>query len=108
MEHFASVQGQLEVELRLSPQPPVAGLNTALYTITDATSHAAVEGLSLSIVPWMPAMGHGTSVVPEATDMGAGQYVITDLSLFMAGEWQLRTTFSGEISDSAEPTFDVP
>jgi hypothetical protein len=105
---FATDQGRLQVELVLSPQPIVAGVDSATYTVTDATTHAPVDGLTLAIVPWMPAMGHGTSVVPTVTPAGGGQYTITDLSLFMPGEWQLRTKFSGQVDDSAEPTFSVP
>jgi hypothetical protein len=56
----------------------------------------------------MPAMGHGTSITPTATDMGSGVYAITDLSLFMPGEWELRTQFTGPVDDTAAPTFDVP
>jgi hypothetical protein len=107
-QSFATDRGKLQVELVLSPQPIAAGVDSAAYTVTDPTTHAPVDGLTLAIVPWMPAMGHGTSVVPTVTPAGSGQYTITDLSLFMPGEWQLRTKFTGQVDDSAEPTFSVP
>jgi hypothetical protein len=110
-QSFSTDKSQLQIELRMSPQPPVEGLNSAEYTVTDATTQAPVDGLTVSLVPWMPAMGHGTSIVPTLTPMGNGVYLFTDLSLFMAGEWQLRTQFSGlsgQVSDSAAPTFSVP
>lgn len=53
-------------------------------------------------------MGHGASVTPIVQAMGQGRYVFTDVSLFMPGEWQLRTTFSGEVEDSVAPVFSVP
>jgi hypothetical protein len=105
---FSSDQGQLQIEVHLTPDPPVAGLDSAVYLVTDATTHAPIDGLTLTIVPWMPAMGHGTSITPTVTPAGSGQYTVTDLSLFMPGEWQLRTKFSGQVTDSVEPTFSVP
>jgi hypothetical protein len=79
----------------------------AELTITDAMGKP-VDGLTFSVVPWMPAMGHGTSLVPTVTPMGKGTYAVGDLSLFMPGEWELRLTFSGSTSDTANPVFDVP
>lgn len=69
----------------------VRGINTIQTVITQAGSPAP-DSMNLAIVPWMPAMGHGTSAVPEVTPMGAGTYVVTDLVLFMSGTWQLRTS----------------
>jgi len=105
---FATDKGQLNVELRLSPQPPVAGLDEVQYVVTDMATGAPVDGLDIAIVPWMPAMGHGASVTPVLEAMGKGVYDFTDVSLFMPGEWQLRTKFSGQVTDSAAPTFTVP
>jgi len=105
---FTTAGGKLNVELRLSEQPPQAGLNEVQYLVTDATTGAPVDGLDVVIVPWMPAMGHGASVTPVLEAMGKGVYDFTDVSLFMPGEWQLRTKFSGQVTDSAAPTFTVP
>jgi hypothetical protein len=87
--------------------------------ITDAATGAPVEGLTISMTPWMPAMGHGTCCTPVFTDNGGGRYVSTAVSLFMPGEWQLRTEISSPLgganeslpailSDFVAPTFDVP
>jgi len=106
---FTTAGGKLNVELRLSEQPPQAGLNEVQYLVTDATTGAPVDGLDVVIVPWMPAMGHGASVTPILQPPeGNGVYHFTNVSLFMAGEWQLRTKFSGQVTDSAAPTFSVP
>ena len=87
--------GRLRIDLRTSPnQPPVAGLDAVEIVVTDATSGAPVDGLDVTLTPWMPAMGHGASVTPLLTPMGSGHYRFTDVSLFMPGEWQLRTNFS--------------
>ncbi len=105
---IASDGGKLQVAFRAAPsQPLVAGLQCVELAVTDASTGAGVDGLSITMTPWMPAMGHGASVTPAVTALGGGRYVFTNVSLFMPGEWQLRTQFSGQVTDSVEPTFDV-
>jgi hypothetical protein len=100
--------GKLHVAIYAAPdQPLVAGLESIQLVVTDASTSATVDGLSVTMTPWMPAMGHGASVTPLLTAMGQGRYVFTNVSLFMPGEWQLRTQFSGQVDDSVEPTFNV-
>jgi YtkA-like len=100
--------GKLQVALRSTPfQPLVAGLQCIELVVTDASSGATVDGLAITMTPWMPAMDHGASVTPLLTPLGQGRYVFTNVSLFMPGEWQLRTQFTGQVTDSVEPTFNV-
>jgi hypothetical protein len=100
--------GALHVELHATPyQPMVAGVGCIELVVTDSTTGASVDDLSVTMTPWMPAMGHGTSVRPVLTPLGEGRYVFTNVSLFMPGEWQLRTQFSGQVNDSVAPTFNV-
>jgi len=100
--------GKLHLELRTAPdQPPTVGLDSVELIVTEPTSGAAVDGLGIQMTPWMVNMGHGTSTVPSVQAKGGGRYVITNVSLFMAGEWQLRMQFSGALMDTSEPTFDV-
>jgi YtkA-like len=103
-----SATGALLIDVTTSPQPPVQGMNVATLVVTDSATHAPVDGLSLAVVPWMPAMGHGTSLVPTVDAMGHGKYEVSNLSLFMAGEWELRLTITGTVTDTANPAFDVP
>jgi hypothetical protein len=111
---FASLKsdtGDLTIEVRTAPdQPPVRGLDEVEYRITIASSpaHPPAEGLSLGVVPWMTAMGHGASVAPTVTDDGGGRYVISDLELFMPGEWELRTTIAGASDDGVTPILGIP
>jgi hypothetical protein len=99
--------GALHVELRTSPQPPALGTNEAELTITNVADGKPRDGLTLQVVPWMPAMNHGTSVVPTVTAQRNGKYLVTELNLFMPGLWALRTTFSGPLHDDAAPSFSV-
>ena len=114
---IASASGQLTVGVWWSPSQPTVGYDAAQLSITDATG-APVPGLTLTIVPWMPAYGHGASVAPTVSETMPGVYAATPLDFFMAGNWELRTaiaratdggnTDAGAIDDSAQPTVDVP
>jgi hypothetical protein len=103
-----SAAGALSLDVRTSPQPPIQGLQAAQLVITDSATGAPVDGLSIAVVPWMPAMGHGTSLVPTVSAQGKGVYEIDQLSLFMGGEWELRLAITGPYVDTANPAFNVP
>ena len=100
--------GKLSVAIYSAPyQPLIAGTECLELVVTDPSSGDAVDGLSITMTPWMPAMGHGADTIPLLTALGQGRYVFTEVGLFMPGEWQLRTQFSGQVTDSVEPTFNV-
>jgi len=75
--------------------------------ISNASDGTPCDGLTVDMRPWMPSMGHGTSK-PTITAEGNGRYLVSDVYLFMPGTWELRTTFSGPVSDTAAPTISVP
>jgi len=95
----------LHVELSASP-PPIVGNNTVELTVTRVSDNAPQDGLEVSVLPWMPAMDHGTSS-PTITPEGGGKYLVTNLYFFMPGTWILKTSFSGPLSDHAEPEFEI-
>jgi hypothetical protein len=100
-----TMAGTREVSVWTAPEPPRKGANELLYRIADLTG-ASLDGLSLQVVPWMPAHGHGTAAAPVVTPLGEGRYLVKPAYLYMAGRWELRTTIDG--SDSVVPVFDVP
>jgi hypothetical protein len=102
----ASASGQLSIGVWWSPAQPAVGYDAAQLAITDATG-APVTGLALTIVPWMPAYGHGASFEPTISETTPGIYVATPLDFFMAGNWELMTAIAGAIDDSAQPSVDV-
>lgn len=105
---IASEAGKLSIEVRTGPsQPPARGRTDVQFVVRDAQG-ALVDGLTIDATPWMPAMGHGTSVVPVPSSLGEGRYALHNVSMYMAGRWELRTAFSGAVADSATPVFDVP
>jgi hypothetical protein len=104
-----SDSGKLNIAVYTTPnQPPPVGVDGVEVVVTEATTGVPIEGLSFAVTPWMPAMGHGTCCTPVFADMGNGRYVSQQVSLYMPGEWQLRTQLSGTVEDSVAPTFDVP
>jgi hypothetical protein len=82
------------------------GVNELRYDVTDSAGKP-VSGLNVAVTPWMPDMGHGSSVVPSVAEQSPGSYLVTCVDIPMPGTWQLRTTFSGPVSDNATPTFQV-
>jgi hypothetical protein len=102
-------QGSVVAEVRTSPsQPPARGLTTVELRVLDASSSQPVDGLTVTVVPWMPSHAHGASVEPSVTALGSGRYRVSDVALFMPGRWELRTTVAGPKTDTLTPAFDVP
>jgi YtkA-like protein len=103
-----STSGLLTVSARtLDDQPPTRGANPFDIEVVRAEDGAAVEGLALTLTPWMPAMGHGTSVRPVVSDVGAGHYLAENVYLFMPGLWELRLELDGPLRDDAAPSFQI-
>src|SRR3954468_14520743 len=108
LETATTDDGALHVAIRTSPsQPPPRGTCAVELTIPDATG-APRDGLVLDVVPWMPAHGHGASAKPAITARGGGKYVLSDVNFFMPGDWELRTTVSGPLTDHVAPTISIP
>jgi hypothetical protein len=104
---ITSDSGSLTVAVRFSPRPPAVGTDAVELSFADA-SGAAPSGLALTVVPWMPAHGHGTSVNPTVTETAPGTFVAMPLYLFMPGSWELRLTISGSVDDTAKAAFEIP
>ena len=103
-----SESGALRVVLHASPEAvPVRGTNDLDLDVVRVDSEEPVLGLALSMVPFMPAMGHGSAVVPHCSEAGDGHYRCDDVVLSMPGLWELRTTLAGAASDAVVFRFDV-
>lgn len=104
----ASQSGALEFAVHTGPdQPPTRGLSTVSLDITDATTGEPRDDLDLTVVPWMPAMGHGTSVKPSIDAEGGGRYTIGRVNMYMGGAWDLRIAISGAETDRATVHFTI-
>lgn len=108
MATTTSTSGLLTVSARtLDDQPPARGANPFDIEVTRASDGAPLEGLELTLIPWMPAMGHGTSARPTVSELGAGHYLAENVYLFMPGLWELRVSLSGPLRDDAAPSFQI-
>jgi hypothetical protein len=84
--------GALSVKLMdASPAPPAKQSNTLTFVVTDAAGKP-VDGATVSITPFMPDHGHGSSVKPTVTPMGGGTYDAKNVYLPMPGLWRLTVT----------------
>jgi len=104
-----STAGTKQISVWTSPQPPVKGVNAVQLLVTDATTTAPLDGLTVQAVPWMPSHAHGTSAKTWVVPQQGGVYQVDNVYLYMDGTWQLRTTLGGDTGDdTVVPEFDVP
>ena len=107
-----SSSGALLATLRPSSNPPPLGTQTVAMDLVYVDGGAPATGLALTVVPWMPAMEHGTSIVPTVSETATpGTYAIADAYLFMPGIWEMRTTVAAGANGAADkvaPSLDVP
>jgi len=89
-----------------NPGPPAKGNDTWTIKVTDASSQPQ-PSLNLSVLPFMPDHGHGTSVNASITNNHDGTYTVTPLYFFMPGVWRITFT-SASPADSAVFFFCVP
>ena len=101
--------GGYSVSVHSAPDAmPSRGVNTLRLDVKRISDGMPATGLELDVVPWMPAMGHGTSVKPSVEPGTApGTYTVSNVNLFMPGLWEIRTTISGSTSDHVAPQFDI-
>jgi hypothetical protein len=105
-----SDSGTLRIAFQSSPEAtPSRGNNSLRLMVTRVSDGAPVGGLVVDVVPWMLAMGHGSSTKPTVTaGPEVGAYTVSNVDLFMPGLWEIRTTLGGPVTDHAAPQFDVP
>jgi hypothetical protein len=83
----ATMTGGLKVSLvDAMPGPPAENENVWTIKVTDANGDP-VDGATISMKPWMPDMGHGSSVTPVIAAMSGGMYQVTVIDLIMPGIW---------------------
>ena len=88
-------------------RPPARGIDTWTLAITD-TAKAPQKTETLTVLPYMPDHGHGTSIDASITNNGDGTYTVTPLYFFMPGVWQTTFTTATTPPDTAVFYFCVP
>lgn len=101
-----STSGALRIAFDVAPQPAIRGTNSVELRVTSASTGEPVDGLTVHVTPWMPAMDHGSSTA-TVTPQGGGVYLVRDVYLYMPGTWVLKTSFGGSLTDDAAPTVSV-
>jgi hypothetical protein len=104
---IASDEGSFVLEVRTAPnQPPTRGSTEVELLVTDRDG-APIDDLALSVVPFMPDMGHAASTEPETRAPGGGHYEVAPVDMFMWGRWELLITIDGAVHDSAKVAFEI-
>jgi hypothetical protein len=73
------------------PAPPQKQSNALVLQVVDAAG-MPVDGATVSVTPFMPDHGHGSSVKPTVTAKGGGLYDVANVYLPMPGLWRLTVT----------------
>jgi hypothetical protein len=84
-----SESGLYQGTFTFDPDPSITGDNT-LHAMLSTAEGEAVTDATVSVEPWMPSMGHGSSTTPVVHDMGEGNYHIESLTFTMPGSWEVR------------------
>lgn len=106
---FQSASKGLNVTVKTTPvQPPNVGVYCkGQLVVTDASGNP-VEGLTITVTPYMPVMKHGTPVGTSVTEQGNGVYIVDNVALSMPGVWEFVLKVKGPMTDSAtSPTFNA-
>lgn len=54
-----------------------------------------ITAANLSVVLWMPSMGHGSAPV-KIEDLGQGQFRVYNVYFVMPGEWEVRVNLKNQ------------
>ncbi|MCA9548245.1 MAG: FixH family protein [Myxococcales bacterium] len=93
-----SESGNFMLHPMMADWAPTTGDHTVRFHLMNADG--AVQASALTVEPWMPDHGHGSSAVPVATDMGSGMWEVSSLVFTMPGAWELR--FEATIEGAVE------
>jgi len=100
-------KGHFTLRLELKGAELKNGVNAMELTVRDREGKS-VEGAAITVVPWMPTMGHGVWEKPVVTDRGAGNYRVENVVVIMSGRWDLKIDVrKGDRKDRAVFSFDV-
>lgn len=89
----------------VDPEPPDKGENT--WTVrTDLAGGGALGGAMVTITPFMPEHGHGSTPADFTATAGTdGVAVVGPMDLFMAGLWELTVSADDGAGTSDHATF---
>jgi len=95
--HLSFAEGKLHAHLSWIQEPSTKGEAKMKLEWRDGATHAIVEpALPLSVVLWMPSMGHGSAptqvqrMVDERGKVIPGTYSVVNMYFMMSGAWEVR------------------
>jgi hypothetical protein len=83
--------GDLVIEGAFESPGPTLGDNVFALEVRDLEG-LPVVGAAVTVMPFMPAHGHGSPEPPSVVDVGGGRYRAYNVVLHMPGTWQLTLT----------------
>jgi hypothetical protein len=97
-------KGLFSVEMVIKGKELKVGVN-ALDIVVHDRNDKDVTGAEITVIPWMPEMGHGVYDKPVVREKGGGLYSVDNIILIMEGRWELRVKVKN--SDGVDnATFD--
>jgi hypothetical protein len=99
-------KGLFSVEMVIKEKEPRIGVNTLDIIVHDKNDKDTV-GAEITVVPWMPEMGHGVFEKPVVKERGGGLYSLENIILIMGGHWELRMKVKKAAGEDSV-TFDFP
>jgi hypothetical protein len=108
-KEIVTEHGTFVIEAEFLTDTIPTGRNIMKLKVSDGkTGKAITEDLGLEVVPWMPAMDHGSTEIPVITANGKGEYLIERLNFTMTGDWEVHIKVSrGKKDDFAVFTITV-
>lgn len=99
-------KGLFSAEMVIKGKELKVGVNTLDIIVHDKNDKDLV-GAEITVVPWMPEMGHGVFEKPVVRERGGGLYSVENIIIIMGGRWELRIKIGkGTVEDTV--TFNFP
>jgi hypothetical protein len=91
----------VDITWEVQPTDDAAGSFLLKFYSANAPELAADPLAKVSVVLWMPAMGHGSSPV-TVTLVSPGVYRATNVFFVMPGDWEIRIKLKTDKNETAE------
>lgn len=99
-EMISSEDGYFTGQFIPDYDPPISGKNTLEFILADEDGFPVVGAL-VTVTPFMPSMGHGSTQDPVVEEKEDGKYVATNIVYTMKGEWRLTVDVETESADDS-------
>lgn len=83
--------------------------NFTLTLAAGALAPSSKEHTTVTVEPWMPAMGHGAPYEPTVAEVGPGKFTVEDVVFSMPGTWELRVKVTSDVGSGTNTfKYEVP